>query len=369
MDPIRILQVVPVMNTGGIETQVMNFYRNIDKSKVQFDFLIHGKQKGFYDSEILSLGGKIFNVPSFNPFKQWSYNKALEAFFAEHNNYKVVHSHINTFSTYPLRAAKLEGIPIRIAHSHIAYPRFDYKTPFKKYAKANLLNYATHYFACSNLAGEWLYGKKDNEFVVLKNSVDLEKFSFNPKIRDDIRTKYSLSNNLVIGHVGRLNKQKNHQFILEIFKEVNINNPNTKLVLVGDGELRGSIEKQIKLLGLKDSVILMGVRSDIPDLLQAMDLFLFPSLYEGLPVTLIEAQTVGLPCIVSTNITKEVAVTDLIEYCSLKEPVKTWAQKIDEKLKNYNRGSSQEKITNAGYDIKKTTKWLENFYIKKAEAK
>jgi glycosyltransferase involved in cell wall biosynthesis len=357
------------MDAGGIETMLMNLYRNIDRDKVQFDFLLHREHKGFYYDEIKELGGRIFSVPRINPFKESHYNKSLDRFFKENNDYKIVHSHNNAYSMYALRAAQKAGIPTRIAHSHTAkIPFLYYRTPIIMYCKFKIKKYTNYNFACSKVAGEWLYGKKATEkdnFFVINNSINSSLFRYNEDIRNNVRREFEISDKFVIGNVGSFTKQKNHSFLIDIFFEIYKKNENSILMLVGDGKLRSSIQKRIKDLGLSDNVIFTGVRTDIPNLLQAMDVFLFPSLYEGLGIVAVEAQGAGLHTIVSEAIPEEAYVTDLIERENLSSPPSKWASKILKYANGYERKDTSEIIKSKGYDIDESAKRLEEFYIEK----
>lgn len=361
---IRVLQVVTKMDAAGIETLLMNFYRNIDRNKVQFDFLTHRESSGYYDNEILSLGGKIFSVPPINPLRHQSYIRALKMFYYEHKEYKVVHSHINTFSMYPLRAAMEARIPVRIAHSHIANVPIDLKTPFRLYTKSKLKDYSTYNFACSNLAGKWLFGSsaivKEN-FQVINNSINASLYTYSEKTKNRVKTVLGLEDKFVMSHIGRFNKQKNHDFLIEIFKIVHNKMPNSILLLIGEGELRNKIEQKVADFGLSDCVIFMGVRSDIPELLQATDVFVFPSLYEGLGIVAIEAQAAGVHCIVADTVPKDVIITDLVEQVPLNKGPKIWAESILRCVK-YEKKNTLNEIRKAGFDMTEQAKKLENFY-------
>lgn len=365
MSLIRILHVVTKMDTGGLETLIMNFYRNIDRSKIQFDFLTHRSEQGFYDEEIRNLGGYIYHVPPINPLKQQRYLNALRAFFEEHKEYKIVHSHINTNSIFPLRTAMHAEIPVRIAHSHAAYPAFDYKTPFRIYNKLKLKKYSTYNFACSDVAGKWLFGsdavKKDN-FKVINNSIDAENYSYNKEVRQKIREELNIKGKFVVGHVGRFNKSKNHDYLIDIFKLVHQKDPDAVLMLVGDGELRNSMEEKVNKLNLEDKTIFTGVQSNVNELLQAMDVFVLPSISEGLGIVAIEAQAAGIPCVVADTVPNEAFITDLIKKVPLNSSANGWANEVV-RWKGFNKRDTFEIVKNAGYDIKETTKELEKFYI------
>lgn len=364
---IRVLHVVTKMDAAGIETLIMNWYRNINRKKIQFDFLVHREDEGFYDKEILKLGGRIYRVPSINPFHHRKYINSLNDFFKRHKEYSIVHSHLNTYSMWPLRAAKKAGIPIRISHSHISNVPFDHKTLFRMYTKSKLTNYTTNNFACSMAAGKWLFGNSE-KITVINNAIDAEKYLFDKEIRMKIRKEMNIENNLVIGHVGRFAEQKNHNFLLDVFYEVHQINPNSKLILTGDGPLRSKIEGKIKKLNLENNVILTGVISDVNEIMQAFDIFILPSFYEGLGIVAIEAQAAGLPTIVSDTTPKEVFITDNISSLSLDKTPKEWAQYILSYKRNRTWNAHQN-IIEAGFDIYEETRKIEKFYIENSQDK
>lgn len=370
MYPIRILHVVATMNRGGLETLLMNIYRNIDRSKVQFDFLVHFKEKGMYEDEIKKLGGKVYRIEHITKAGPIKYKKQLKNFF-KNNKYNIVHSHMDAMSGIVLREVKKNGVPVRIAHSHNSYPKMRlFEKIYKNYSKLFINSSCTDKFACSNIAGEWLFGENiDNKsFTVLKNAIDTNKFKFNNLIRKNVREQLGISEDtLVIGNIARFNTQKNHDFLIDIFEEVKKLEKNTKLVLVGDGNLKQSIEEKVHRLGLDQDVLFLGVREDIPNLLNAFDIFLFPSLHEGLGIVLIEAQSNGLKCIVSKAVPEEADIKcNLLNIISLSQSAKVWANKIIEE-RYYNRESeiSIKLANDSGYDIYEVSKWIESYYINK----
>lgn len=350
------------MNRGGLETMLMNYYRQMDRTKIQFDFMVHRSDEGDYDEEILKLGGKIHRMPQIRPGNYGTYFQMLDDFFKSHREYKVVHSHINENSSFVLRAANRAGVPGRIAHSHLSDLGIDIKLPFRLYARYYMKNQPSDYFACSKKAGEWLFGKRLNskDVTVLNNAVNIEEFKYNAEIREKIRKELGVENQLVIGHIGRFNKQKNHEFLIEIFKEVQSKKPNSILLLCGEGNLRNTIEKKVHNLGLTSKVLFLGVRNDIPQLMQGMDIFLFPSLFEGLPVVLIEAQAAGLKCLVSKTITEESDITGRIDFVSLQEHPSVWSEKI--LSSSYDHVDTTEKLRRYHYDTVTMTQWLSNYY-------
>lgn len=358
--PIRILQVVTHMNRGGLETMIMNYYRHIDREKIQFDFLVHRDGRAAYDDEIEALGGKIYCLPRLVPWGI-TYRRALNAFFAEHTQYKIVHVHQDCLSSVILKAANNYGIPTRIAHSHNASQDRNLKYIIKQIYKKSIPQYATELFACGAQAGNWMFG--GTSYQILNNAIDTAQYQYGSERAVRVREMLGIPVcATVIGHVGRFSHQKNHSFLIDVFHKVMQKNPSSYLLMVGDGELRPCIEEKVKMLGIERNVIFTGVRSDVADLMQAMDVFLFPSFYEGLPVTLVEAQAAGLPCIISDAIPKDCDLTDRISRCSLEEPAEIWADRILENRQAVRKDASEE-IAAAGFDIKENSKWLQSQYL------
>lgn len=362
---IRILHIVTYMGRGGLETMIMNYYRNIDRNRVQFDFLVHRDFEADYDKEIIRLGGKIYRLPPLNPFGR-DYLSKLDAFFKEHKEYKIVHSHLDCMSAVPLKYAKLNGVPIRIAHSHNSNQARDLKYILKLVYKRKILKYANNLFACSNEAGQWMFGRNSN-FKLLNNAIETDKYIFSKEIAEKKRKELDIPNNsFIVGHVGRFDVQKNHIFLIDIFAEILKRKRNSVLLLVGEGSLRKSIEEKVHTLGLSDKVIFAGLRTDVNELLQAMDVFLFPSLFEGLPVSIVEAQASGLRCFISDKVPDDCKITDNVYQFSLSDSAEKWADNIL-KLFPYVRNNEKTKISNAGFDIFANAKKLESFYVDEFE--
>lgn len=361
MAPIRVLHIVTYMGRAGLETMLMNYYRNIDREKVQFDFLVHRDFEADYDAEILSLGGKIYRLPKLNPFSK-SYRKALDSFFKEHTEYKIVHSHLDCMSSIPLKYAKKNNVPVRIAHSHNSNQDRDAKYLLKLFYRNKIKKYATDLFSCSIEAGKWMF-KTDN-FTVLNNAIDAAKYSYNKETSAKVRADLGISDNaLVIGLVARFATQKNHNFLIDVFANLKSKNENSVLLLVGDGELKDQISAKIKNKGLESDVIFTGVRSDVNALLQAMDVFVMPSFNEGLPVSIIEAQAAGLPCLISNNVPLECAITDNVKSLSLDETLDVWSATILE-LSKLPREDQYKNICDFGFDICSNAKQLQEYYLK-----
>ena len=356
---VRVLQVVTYMGRGGLETMLMNYYRHMDREKIQFDFLEHRRDRAAYDDEIESLGGRIFRLPRLNPLSS-DYFHALNAFFAAHPEYRIVHSHLDCMSAYPLCAAKNAKVPVRIAHAHSTSQDRNWKLVFKLISKKLISLYTTDLFACSADAGEWMFGTKDVH--ILPNAIDIERYAFNLLIRNQTKKALGLDDAFVIGHVGRFSAVKNHSFLTDVFAQIKRQEPNSKLLLVGAGSEMQAVQQKVKALGLGADVIFTGVRNDVANLMQAMDVFVFPSLYEGLGIVLIEAQAAGLPCVVSDTIPREAYLKDLITAEKLSSSVEKWAEKILKK-RDFPRTDRRDEIAAHGFDITTEAVKLQEFYI------
>jgi glycosyltransferase involved in cell wall biosynthesis len=362
---IRVLQVLASLDRGGAESMIMNIYRNIDRNKIQFDFVVNERETEYaYEVEIRELGGRIYHMPSYKIANYFTYKRAWKRLLCEHPEWSIVHGHHTSPAFIYLTVANSLN-RVTIAHSHTAGGERSLKSRTKVLTRYPLRYIADHLFACSSSAAKWMFGMHSASASIVNNSIDTHKFVFNEVVRKDIREKFKIDNQFVIGHVGSFQTPKNHNFLIDIFKAIHERNIKTVLILVGDGDLRQSIERKVAQLGLSDSVIFTGIRSDIPNLLQAFDVFLFPSLYEGLPVTLIEAQAAGLKIIASDSITDEVKLTDLIEIVSLKQSGEYWAEKVLQYANGYKRRNTSKEICRAGYDAQENTKLLERFYISK----
>ncbi|ASZ16747.1 glycosyltransferase family 1 protein [Bacillus paranthracis] len=362
--PLRVLHVVVNMNRGGAETLIMNLYRNIDHSKVQFDFLTC--KEGVFDEEIVKLGGKVHRIPYVTDVGHRGYIKALDTFFNSHPQYKIVHSHMDKMSGFVLRSAKKARVPVRIAHSHSTNSEGGTIAKlYKWYAGAFIASCATHFLACSAAAAQWLFANRESTTKILKNGIECDEFAFNLDIRKRVREELKLHEDVfVIGHVGRFSYPKNHTLLIDIFAQFIEYKPNSILLLVGDGPLRLEIEKKVEKLNLTDKVKFLGMRGDINCLLQAFDTFIFPSIYEGLPVTLIEAQGAGLPCIISDTITQDVDLgLNLVERCSLLN-IRNWIGELQGITdKQVSRSVAQHVLAEKGYDIKNITGITQKFYV------
>jgi glycosyltransferase involved in cell wall biosynthesis len=353
------------MNPGGAESLVLNIYRSLDKTKIQFDFILFSKEECAYDNEIRKLGAKLFYIPRYNGINHFVFKKAWINFFKKNPQYSIIHGHVRSTAAIYLKIAKNFNLTT-IAHSHNTGSRGNKLDAFVKYLLQLPIKYiADHLFACSYEAGKWLYGKnatKKSQFKIINNGIDTKKFAFSIKNRKKMRNKLGVNGKNVIGHVGSFTYQKNHSFLIDIFNEILKLNDNTVLLLIGDGELRIEIEDKINNLGLNKNVIITGVKENIHELLQAMDVFVFPSIFEGLGIALVEAQAAGLPCIISEKIPNEAHLTDLINQVSLNRTPQFWANSVINCL-DYKRTDKSNDVAKRGYDIKSISNVLEEFYL------
>ena len=356
----KVLIVVNNMNMGGLENFLMNVVRNINLEKFEISFLYCEVIDTYFDNEIKSLGFKITKISS-RSSGFFKHLRELKRFF-ENNKFDVVHINYGTSLCFTAaRAAKKAGIKNVIVHSHNSKAK---KVLLHKICKPLISIYANRYLACSKEAADWMFTKRinnSNRVVIIKNAIDTLKYKFDCISRSEIRKEYGIDNNkTVIGHIGRFNAQKNHDFLIQIFYEYKKNNNNSVLLLLGDGELKENIKTKVRNLNIENHVIFGGIRSDIPKVLSAMDCFVMPSNFEGLPVTLVEAQASGLKCLVSDCITNEVNVTDIIEYYSLNNTAKKWAEKIS--LSENARENYNEIVKSSGFDINSELKIIEKIY-------
>lgn len=356
---IRVLQCVNIMDRAGLENMLMNYYRNIDKNDIQFDFLTHRPNKGAYEDEIQNLGGKIYRAPRLYPQNYIAYFRWMSEFFREHPEYNIVHSHIDSMSFFPLLAAKKAGVDNRIAHSHSSKLDKDFKWPIKYMALKLLPTVSTCNCACGEVAGKFMFHNK--KFRIIRNAIDLEKFSFDEDLRRKKRKELGLTGKFVIGHVGRYCYIKNQMFLLDIFKQIKQENKNAHLLLIGKGDDEKKIKNKIHILNLDNSVSLLIDREDVNQLYQVMDIFVMPSLFEGLPVVGIEAQANGLQCIVSDKISKEIILTDSIKVVNLKDGVNNWKEVILKTTPNRNPNAFLQ-LKEKGYSVKTEVKSLADFY-------
>jgi glycosyltransferase involved in cell wall biosynthesis len=367
---IRVLFLDTVMDRGGAEAMTMNYFRNIDRTKVVFDFLVHRDYKAAYEDEIESLGGRIYRICPPYPQNYFKYRNEFGKFLLTHPEYKIIHCNMMERGLFAYMEAKKRNIPVRICHAHTAPGKIIPKNIryfVISFYKAMALRYITHKFACGKKAAEWVFGNRNiKDVIYMKNAVDAESFRYNQKLDIDVRKEFNIIGKFVVGHVGRFFEPKNHPFIVDIFAEVAKREPSSILMLIGGGELDNAIfnktKEKVKRLGLEDRVIFTGVRNDVDRLIQAFNVFILPSIEEGFPVVLVEAQAAGLKCVVSDSVTKECDITGNIKFLPLEIGASKWAEIIIQ-----NKGSQKkdmyETIVKSGYDIKENAKWLQDFYF------
>lgn len=359
---IRVLQIIGSLERGGAETFLVNLYKNIDRTKIQFDFAIYNEptEKGYYQ-EVVDMGAKVFLVP---PKKKGMVKnfRAVQKVVRD-NHYKMVWRYTDScFGAIDLLAAKSAGASELILNSRSTYTDVIPQRIIHYILKPFLPFFVTKYYACGIMAGKWMFGR--HPFEVINNGVEVEKFQYNEDIRNQHRQEFGLKNKIVVGHIGRFHPAKNHRFILTVYKEFREKIPNSVLVLIGKGELVPQIQELVKEKGLEKDVLFLGSRSDVPEMLQMMDVFIMPSFFEGFPRAFLEAQAAGLPCIVSSTISKEVDVTGNVSFVDLDAPVEVWVDKIVEKC-GTKKEDSTELLRAAGYDIRDVAKKIEEYMLEK----
>lgn len=371
--PIRILHVFGGVSLGGAESRIMDLYRCMDREEIQFDFLVHAecveaRKAEYYDEEIKSLGGRIFALPKFKVYNYIQYKKAIKDFFKVHHEFALVQGHMTSTASIYLPAAKKAGIPIGAAHARSAGVDKGVKGIVTRLLRLPLLKRADYCFACSKEAGAAVFGRKwekSQKAMVLPNAIALEKYIYNEEMRDKLRKELGIEDCFVIGHVGRFHYAKNHEYLLEIFSSLHAGmkdrNVRAVLLLLGDGAGMESVRQQAEAFGLEADVLFMGNKKDVENYYQAMDFFVFPSRFEGLPGTVVEAQAAGLRCMISDKITPEAGLCRLAHYESIDEPADMWAEYILENA-SYVRSDMYETIKEAGFDVKEQAAKMEGFY-------
>lgn len=357
-EPLRVLQIVPNMHAAGLETLIMNIYRNIDRDKLQFDFLVHYKERHFYDDEIEKLGGHIYRLSFREDGNILKYLKDLNVFFGKHK-YDIVHCHMASTAIFTLGFAKLYGVKYRILHSHNSNTDNTVKGRFKNLLLKISKIFANRYFSCGVEAGKFLYGNA--KFEVIHNAIDIDTFSKAERKHDSVLD--TLQGKFVIGHVGRFTVQKNHDFLINVFYEYHLINANSILVLIGEGELENFIKEKVDRLGIKDSVIFYGTSNHMERIYKWFNVFVLPSIFEGLPVVGVESQAAGIPCLYSDKITKEVGFTPLVSFLPIDKGSTVWVDEL-EKIRNSNYKSEDmtEYIRKAGYEIKTEALRIQKIY-------
>lgn len=365
--PIRVAQVMGAMVGGGLEATIMNHYRFLDHDKVQFDFIVQDDSTHVPEREIESYGGRIYTIPSYKKIN--SYMSSLSKLFTELSP-DIVHSNMNALSVFPLKAAKKVGVPIRTAHSHSTANKKEIaRTAIKDALRPFSKVYPTHLAACGRYSAEWLFGKKSvahGDVHYIKNAIDLNKFSYQEEARNQLRSELGIEDKFVVGQIGRFTSQKNHLFSMDVFAELHRRMPNSVFVMLGSGELMDDVKHKAHELGLDDSTYFLGQRGDAERWYSVFDVLLFPSLYEGLPLTAIEAQAAGLPIVASNTITEEAFIEkDLTYVLTLQDSADVWAQQLASLYRKRIRRSNRfVSLREQGYDISSSTQDLQTWYMR-----
>ena len=350
------------LEMGGSQAFVMNLYRHIDKSKIQFDFIVDTPGKNCFENEITAFGGKVYSMPKFNGLNFHRIKKTWNDFLTEHKEYKILHSHVRSYASIYLPIAKKHGLKT-IIHSHSTSNGSGISSFGKSILQYPLRFIADYFFGCSKEAGIWLFGKKivkSKRYRTVTNAIDVSAYFPNEYKRIEMKKSLGLQNEVILGNVGRLHEAKNQTFLIEIFDAYHRNNGNSKLVIVGEGELREKLENLIKEKSLESSVVLTGARSDIADVMQTFDYFVFPSKWEGLPVSVVEAQSAGLQCFVSDAVTKEVALTPLVHHLPINNGTEVWTGAFENT--SFERKDYSESIEKAGFNVRTLAVDMADFY-------
>lgn len=362
---IRILQVLPRLRRGGSQAMVMSLYRALDRERFQFDFIIFTPDHDDYYDEITSLGGKVYHFQKFNGKNLFAVRKEWDEFFRNHPEYKILHSHVRSFASLYIPIAKKHGLTT-IIHSHSTSNGIGAERWIKAVLQFPLRYQADYLFACSTEAGKWLYGAKalqHQNYKFIPNAISIRAFLFSEEKRRAVRSRYNIRDEVVVGHVGGFETPKNHVFLIDCFCRFLQYRPTAKLMLVGDGTYEEKIKALCVERGIANQVIFAGLQADVGPFLSAMDVFLFPSLWEGLPVSVVEAQVSGLKCLISDSITKDVELSDLLTYFPLGAGAARWAAKLDGLSDEKRKPASENNLERlSAFDCDKTVRELETFY-------
>lgn len=382
-EAVRVLHVLGNTNLGGAESRIMDLYRHTDRNRVQFDFLVHSGEEGFYEKEIRELGGRIFRVPRFRIYNYFSYRKALKEFFQEHHEFALIQGHMTSTAAIYLPIAKKAGVKKTAAHARSAGVDKGLKGTMTRFLRRNLADKADYLFTCSELAGISVYGEKavrEGKTIFIPNAIDCAGFTFDPVKREKMREELGLTDALIIGHVGRFHYAKNHEYLLWVFAELcrmsvgaggstaeTGADQNYHLILLGEGPLMEDTRTLAEELGVAEQVHFLGNHKNIADYYQAMDYFVYPSRYEGMPGTIVEAQASGLPCLMSDTICREVIATELVETMSIEKEPKVWAEELQRRIdalvsKQENREKYAAKMAAAGFDVQAQAERMMRFY-------
>lgn len=363
---MKILYVLSYLSrNGGVQSVVNNYFKNMDKKEISIDFLTLLPGDKNMEEELEKEGCNVYHIKGSEEKNLFLLVKEIKKFFKNHHDYDIIHSHQTNLDIFYLREAKKWKIPVRIMHSHST--NCDISRIRMKVIKVMSKIYANYYVACSKDAGRWMFGKsidKSNKFYVMNNAINLEKYLYNETIRKRIRKENNLENSFVVGNVSRMTEIKNHKFLIDIFNEILKINNNSKLLLIGDGPLKESLQKQVEQLNIEDKVIFYGTTNKVNEILQGMDVFVLPSKFEGVPVTIVEAAASGIKYVISDNIDSHLLKNDLELKLELNLTSKEWAEKIIKFSYSYNRKNEKELLRKSRFDIQEESKNLEEFYKK-----
>lgn len=372
--PIRVLHVLGNTQLGGAESRTMDLYRHLDRDRVQFDFLVHTDREGFFDQEIARLGGRIFRIPRFRIYNYFTYQRAVANFFREHHEFRAVQGHITSTASIYLPLAHKAGIPLTIAHARSAGVDKGIKGTLTRLLRRNLSKKTDVMFCCSRIAGISVFGEKavaEGKTIFIPNAIDCSAFDYDLSVRERIRKELGIEGNYVIGHVGSFRYAKNHEYLLRVFAALrDISDTKSSqgndqkdyvLLLLGEGSGMEAMKELAKELGIAKQVYFLGNRGNVSDYYQAMDYFVYPSRFEGLPGAVVEAQTCGLKCVMSDSICEEVVATDLVETRSIQEEPSAWAAAIMA-TQEYERKGYVKEMREAGFDVEEQAEKMMRFY-------
>lgn len=368
-DTVRILHMIGSFECGGSQAMILNLYKAIDRNRIQFDFIVDHPNLMDLAPAFKSLGAIVYEMPTFKGTNIAEVKAAWNKFFEQHPEYKILHTHVRSYASLYLPIAKKHGL-ITIAHSHNTSNGKGLSSVLKYLLQFPIRKQADYLFACSEMAGEWLYGKKavkGDNYKVINNAIESKHFVYNETVRNAVRSELVVQDCFVIGNVGRLVKQKNQAFLLRVFRDILSQKKDARLLILGDGELRDELVRLSQEWKISDAVIFLGSKTNVQDYYQAMDVFVFPSLWEGLGIVAVEAQAAGLPCVVSDQVPGEADIgAGLIQYLPLTDSTSDWCSAILNAGCGDRKDMSQQ-VIRAGYDIADNAGWLQEFYLEIAQ--
>lgn len=359
-EPIRILHVLGGVNLGGAESRIMELYRKCNRDIVQFDFMVHTRERGYFQDEIESLGGKVYHISRFNLVNLIKYKSEWKEFFNNHKYYTVVHGHMTSTAALYLPIASKNGVKLTIAHARSAGVDKGIKGIVTRLLRRNLYKKCDICIACSKEAAKAVF-PKNKDTIIIPNGINTCDFIYDINESKKLKRELKIDGKYVLGHVGRFHSAKNHEFLIDVFSEYNKLNDNSVLVLLGEGSLVNSIKEKVSKLALDDKVLFLGNRNPISEYLQIIDYFVFPSIYEGMPGSVVEAQAMGIKCLVSENVTRDVKLCDLVEFMSINDSAYRWAEFINNNC-IYERRTRADEIKQAGFDVSSQLEKLMEIY-------